>query len=76
MQPHDDVRGQFSVLQHGAKVGEVHVVPESGAVLAVVQQRRGDVLALLECQVQSLPLSKERHTPNEKLVVNVVPRRV
>jgi hypothetical protein len=56
VQSYNQVWCQLAGGQHGADVGEVHVVPESGAVLAVVQQCGGDVLALPQGVVKTLPL--------------------
>lgn len=57
MQAHDDVRRKVPIWQLLAEVGEVHVIPEGGTIFAVVQQRRGNVLALLKRQVQAFSLS-------------------
>lgn len=44
----------------GVQVGQVEVVPEHGAVPAVVEQRGRDVLSLLQSKVQALPLHTKR----------------
>jgi len=56
VQPNDQVRLFVSIRGGGVQVGQVDVVPEHGAVAPVVQQRGGDVLALLQRQVQALSL--------------------
>lgn len=62
MQADNKIRSQLPRGQHGTDVGEVHVVPEGAAVLAVIKQGGGDVLALLQRVVQPVPLQAENNT--------------